>query len=308
MRYIFLAFLLGFATAVIVMVIILKIRKSQGTKFLPLRNDDPFVPRVFLEILKKESVDQLRLGDHVRQEMTVFFSDIRQFTTLLEALTPEESFKFINSYLARIVPIITKNGGFVDKYIGDAIMAIFPRTNGTDMAVLSAIEIQKTLVEYNIHRAKMNYRPLSIGIGIHIGTLMMGVVGVEDRMQNTVISDAVNHASRLEGMCKAYNVSIVVSEQIFKKLEEPGSYMYRFLGKVRVKGKVEPVSVFEIFDGLNQELLERKKKANRYWEEGMLSFSKKDYLAALKQFRKVREILPEDGAAICYTDYCMEKL
>jgi class 3 adenylate cyclase len=269
---------------------------------------NPFVPRAFLENIKKYSVNQLKLGDHVMQEMTIFFSDIRQFTTLLEHLTPEESFKFINSYLSRIVPVISSNGGFVDKYIGDAIMALFPQTDGADRAVRSAIEIQNKLVEYNQHRAKLNYRSLSIGIGIHTGTLMMGVVGVEDRMQNTVISDAVNQASRLEGMCKAYNVSIVISEEIFKKLEDPGGYMYRFLGKAKVKGKAEPVSVFEIYDGINPELLERKKKANRYWEEGMLSFSRKDYPEALKQFRYVREILPEDGAAYYFTDYCMEKL
>jgi two-component system sensor histidine kinase ChiS len=275
---------------------------------LDFQKFNPFVPQAFLDILKKDSVNQLRLGDHVMQEMTIFFSDIRQFTSLMEDLTPEESFKFIYSSLARIVPVISANGGFVDKYIGDAIMALYPQHDSADMAVRSAIEIQKTLVEYNQHRAKLNYRPLSIGIGIHTGTLMMGVVGVEDRMQNTVISDAVNQASRLEGMCKAYNVSIVISLEIFQKLENPGSYMYRFLGKSKVKGRDEPVTVYEIFDGVNPELLERKKKANRYWEEGMLSFSKKDYSSASKEFRKVREILPEDGAAIYFTDYCMKKL
>jgi two-component system sensor histidine kinase ChiS len=272
------------------------------------RKFNPFVPQAFLQILKKDSVNQLCLGDHVMQEMTIFFSDIRQFTSLLESLTPEESFKFINSYLSRIVPVISSNGGFVDKYIGDAIMALYPQQNGADMAVRSAVEIQKTLQEYNQHRAKMRYKPLSIGIGIHTGTLMMGVVGVEDRMQNTVISDAVNQASRLESMCKVFNVSIVISDEIFKKLENPGSYMYRYLGKTKVKGKAEPVSVFEIFDGLDPDLLERKQKANRYWEEGMLSYSKKDYATALRNFRNVREILPEDGAAYYYTDYCMKKL
>jgi two-component system sensor histidine kinase ChiS len=272
------------------------------------RKIDPFVPQAFLDILKKDSVNHLQLGDHVMQEMTIFFSDIRQFTTLMEHLTPEESFKFINSYLSRVVPVISSNGGFVDKYIGDAILALYPQQNGADMAVRSAIEIQKTLQEYNQHRAKVRYKPLAIGIGIHTGTLMMGVVGVEDRMQNTVISDAVNQASRLEGMCKAFNVSIVISDEIFKKLENPGSYMYRYLGKTRVKGKAEPVSVFEIFDGIDPELLARKQKANRYWEEGMLSYHKKDYARALKKFLNVREILPEDGAAYYYTDYCIKKL
>ncbi|AEF81763.1 adenylate/guanylate cyclase domain-containing protein [Leadbettera azotonutricia] len=325
MTYSIVFFTAGFVACLILVIIFTAIRRVKTARKVgkpapgpavdailldPLdsQNINPFVPQAFLDILKKDSVNQLRLGDHVRQEMTIFFSDIRQFTSLMENLTPEESFKFINSYLARIVPVITANGGFVDKYIGDAILALYPQHNSADMAVRSAIEIQKTLVEYNQHRANFNYRPLSIGVGIHTGTLMMGVVGVEDRMQNTVISDAVNQASRLEGMCKAYNVSIVISEEIFKKLENPGSYMYRFLGKARVKGKAEPVSVFEIFDGINPDLLERKKKANRYWEEGMLSFSKKEYFAALKEFQRVKEILPDDGATYYYYDYCMKKL
>jgi two-component system sensor histidine kinase ChiS len=226
----------------------------------------------------------------------------------LEKLTPEESFRFINSYLSRIVPIITSQGGFVDKYIGDAIMALYPHENSADRAVRTAIKIQETLVEYNQHRAKLKYSPLSIGIGIHIGTLMMGVVGVEDRMQNTVISDAVNQASRLEGMCKAYNVSIVISEEIFKKLEDPNIYMYRFLGQARVKGKDEPVSVYEIYDGINPELIERKKRADRYWQEAMLSINRKDYSTALRQFQYVREILPEDRAAYYFTEHCMRRL
>lgn len=269
---------------------------------------NPFIPKEFLKILHRNTMMDLQLGDHIQQEMTVFFSDIRQFTSLIERLTPEESFKFINSYLSRIVPVITEHGGFVDKFIGDAIMALYPQKDGADRAVRSAIEIQRTLQTYNEQRAKYNYSHLSIGVGIHMGSLMIGVVGVEDRMQNTVISDAVNQASRMEGMCKAYNVSLVISEEIFKSLEDPGSYMYRFLGKVRVKGKSEPVSVFEIYDGIDPDTLERKRQANRFWEEGMLSFSKQDYSGALFKFQKVREILPEDGAAIYYTDHCMKKL
>jgi two-component system sensor histidine kinase ChiS len=269
----------------------------------------PFVPRAFLDILKKDSVRDLKLGDHVMQEMTIFFSDIRQFTALLEALTPEQSFKFINSYLSRIVPVITGNGGFVDKYIGDAIMALFPQSDGPDRAVRSAIEIQRELQVYNKHRAKFNYRPLAIGVGIHMGTIMMGVVGVEDRMQNTVISDAVNQASRLEGMCKAYNVSILISEEIFKNLENPGLYLSRNLGRVKVKGRSVPSAVFEIYDGIDAELQDRKKKANRYWEEGIMSlYIQKNYADALFKFRKVREILPEDGAALYFTDLCMQRL
>jgi two-component system sensor histidine kinase ChiS len=268
----------------------------------------PFVPQAFLKILNRDSVADLKLGDHVEKEMTIFFSDIRQFSALMENLSNEESFKFINSYLSRIVPIITGNGGFVDKYIGDAIMALFPQGNGADQAVRSAIEIQKKIIEYNEHRAKMNYRPLSMGIGIHTGPLMMGVVGVEDRMQSTVISDAVNLASRIEGMCKAYNVSLVISGDTFKQLENPGAYMYRYLGAVKLRGKGVPIPFYEILDAVTPDILELKMKANRFFEEGMISFRKKKYSEALLNFRKVLDLLPEDGATLAYMGQCMVKL
>jgi two-component system sensor histidine kinase ChiS len=267
-----------------------------------------FIPKEFLAILKKKSVEELKLGDHIKQEMTIFFSDIRQFTELSENLTPEESFAFINSYLARIVPEISRNGGFVDKYIGDAILALYPQHNGADMAVKTAIAIQEKIREYNNHRAKCGYRPLAMGIGIHTGTLMVGVVGTQDRMQSTVISDAVNLASRVESLTKAFRVSLAISEETFKKLEDPGSYKYRFVAKVRVKGKNEPVSIFEIFDGIDVSLQKRKIEANRHFEQGMLDYYQKHFSEALAGFRRVLEILPDDGASAFYMDNCLAKL
>ena len=267
-----------------------------------------FIPREFLSILNKKGYSELKLGDHIEQEMTIFFSDIRQYTDLSEDLSTEESFAFINSYLSRIVPEITKYGGFVDKYIGDAILALFPNANGADMAVRSAVAIQEKVLEYNGHRAKCNYRPLSIGIGIHTGTLMVGVVGTAERMQSTVISDAVNLASRVESLTKAFRVSMAISEETFKKLEDPGSYQYRFVGKVRVKGKSEPVSIFEIFDGVDEKLQRKKLQANRFFEQGMFLYYQKKYSDALQNFRHVMEFLPEDGAAAFYIDNCMAKL
>jgi len=219
----------------------------------------------------------------------------------------EENFAFINSYLARVVPIIKENGGFVDKYIGDAIMALFPGHRGADDSIRAAIAMQTKMVEYNGHRAKMGYRAISMGVGVHTGDLMLGVVGVDERMENTVISDAVNLSSRLQAITKAFNIGLAISEQAFKELEDPGSYKYRFIGKVKVKGKAAPVSVFEIFDGISPDLFERKMKANMFFEQGMLSYYQKDFSGAMYYFKRVLEIIPEDGASGFYLDNCMSK-
>jgi two-component system sensor histidine kinase ChiS len=269
---------------------------------------NPFVPKEFLKLLNKESVMDLKLGDHHQQEMTIFFSDIRQFTELFESLSPEEGFKFINSYLTRIVPVIEEYGGFVDKYIGDAILALFPQSNGADMAVRSAIEIQKRVLEYNAHRAKCGYRPLEIGVGLHTGTLMLGVVGVYNRMQNTVISDSVNLASRIEGLTKAFGVSMAISGQTFQKLEHPESYMFRYLGNVKVKGRGEPTRVYEILNGISQKIMEKKMETNMYFEQGLFGFMQKKYDDALVCFDRVLEIIPDDKASLLYREHCMAKI
>ncbi|HRY55366.1 MAG TPA: adenylate/guanylate cyclase domain-containing protein [Spirochaetia bacterium] len=266
-----------------------------------------FIPKEFLEHLEKADVIDLRLGDHAKKEMTIFFSDIRAFTELSERLTVEENFAFINSYLSRVVPIIRENGGFVDKYVGDGIMALFPDKTGPDEAIRSAIAMQGKMLEYNGHRAKVGYKPISMGVGIHAGDLMLGVVGVSDRMENTVISDAVNLASRLQAITKAFNIAVAISEQAFKMLEDPGAYKYRFIGKVRVKGKAAPVSVFEILDGIAPELFERKMKANMFFEQGMLSYYQKDFAGSIYYFKRVLDIIPEDGAAGFYLENCMNK-
>jgi two-component system sensor histidine kinase ChiS len=137
---------------------------------------------------------------------------------------------------------------------------------------------------------------------------MMGVVGTQDRMQNTVMSDAVNLASRVESLTKAFRVSLAISEETFKKLEDPGAYQYRFVGKVRVKGKSEPVSIFEIFDGIDEKLQKQKVKANRFFEQGMFMYYQQKYSDALQEFRHVLEVLPGDGASAFYIDNCMTKI
>jgi GAF domain-containing protein len=152
-----------------------------------------FIPHEFLSFLGRDSILDVQLGDQVLKRMTVLFADIREFTAISERLTPKESFDFLNGYLRRVGPIVRLHNGFIDKYIGDAVMALFPGT-GAD-AVRAALAIQREVAAYNRERGAMDAEPLRIGIGIHTGDLMLGTVGEEERMESTVISDAVNLAT-----------------------------------------------------------------------------------------------------------------
>ncbi len=266
-----------------------------------------FVPREILKFLGKESIIQVALGDQSQQEMTVLFSDIRDFTTLSEQMTPQENFNFINSYLGRVSPIIREHNGFIDKYIGDAIMALFP--GKADDAVQAAIEIQQEVTTYNEQREKAGYKPIRIGVGIHTGNVMLGTVGEEERMEGTVISDTVNLASRLEGLTKLYGVLIIISEGTLFKLDHPENYDFYFLDQVKVKGKKDPVSVFEILDGYTEEVIESKRKTRGDFEQGLFHYHSAEYQESLSYFKHVLSIEPDDRAAQLYlkrATYCIE--
>lgn len=254
-----------------------------------------FVPTEFLRSLGQDNITDLKLGDQVQREMTILFVDIRSFTTLSENMTPQENFKFINSYLSRFSPMINRHNGFVDKYIGDAIMALYP--GKPEDAIQTAVEMTEHVKTYNIHRAKCGYKAIDIGIGIHTGNLILGIIGDGRRMQGTVISDAVNLAARIQDVTKLYKTNIVVSQETFTRLEDPTAYRYRYLGRVRVKGKDKTASLFEFFDADFEDRVALKEETKQDFETAILLFSKKQMKEAAGLFRKVLEKNPEDSTA-----------
>jgi two-component system sensor histidine kinase ChiS len=234
----------------------------------------------------------------------VLFSDIRSFTTLSEGMTPKENFDFLNEYLSRVGPVIRQHQGFIDKYIGDAVMALFPDT--PEDAIQAAIAMQEAVVNYN-HEREQHHRPaIAIGIGLHMGSLMLGTIGEHERMESTVISDAVNLASRLEGLTKLYGASIIISGQMRDRLPNPNQYNTRFLGKVQVKGKTQSVSVFEVFDGDPPELRHLKLENRHIFEQARLLYEAQNLEEAEAMFREVLEINPQDKAASLYIKRCQQ--
>jgi len=261
-----------------------------------------FVPHEFLRFLGHKSIVDVRLGDQILKEMSIMFVDIRDFTTLSEEMSPKQNFDFLNSYLSRVGPVIRQHNGFIDKYIGDAVMALFPDT--ADEAVQAAIAMQQQVSLYNSDRQKFGYPSIAIGIGLHRGSLMLGTIGEERRMESTVIGDAVNLASRLEDLTKVYGASILISGPTLFSLADPTNYQYRFLGQVQVKGKKELVSVFEIFQTDPPQIRELKQQTKTLFEEGILLFNNKKFYAAYQIFQEIQTINLHDKAASLYINKC----
>lgn len=205
-----------------------------------------FIPHEMLQFLSRKSICDVELGDYNEMTMTVFFLDIRNFTARSENLTPSEVFIFINNLLEQICPTIRENGGFIDKYLGDGFMALFPCV--PDYALNAALCINKKMKTFNETLQKEDPRanPVSIGIGIHTGALMLGTIGEEKRMDPTVISDTVNTASRLEQLTKTLPATILISDKTVSAIMEPEKFNLCELGEEKVKGKQQLIKVYSV--------------------------------------------------------------
>ena len=211
-----------------------------------------FVPRQFVEHFAKHGSDTLALGRADEDKVAILFCDIRGFTGLSEHLSPQELMNFLNSYFVRMNAPIHENHGFIDKFIGDAIMALFDHPDGSNKdkacdALHAALGLRKALDLYNQHRANSGYEPIEIGIGVHFGSVVLGTVGSDDRMDTTVVGDNVNIAQRLESLAPTYDVDIVVSEAIIDTAKAYESFDYRLIDWVKLKGRSEAVKIYEVF-------------------------------------------------------------
>ncbi|SKB13410.1 Adenylate/guanylate cyclase [Planktothrix sp. PCC 11201] len=265
-----------------------------------------FVPNQFLAFLGYESLVDVKSGDAVQKQMSILFSDIRSFTQMSERMTPEDNFKFINAYLSRMEPAITENRGFIDKYIGDAIMALFG--GSADDAVKAGISMLQRLAEYNLTRQRPDRPPINIGIGINTGDLMLGIVGGQHRMDSTVISDAVNLGSRLEELSKRYGIPLLISEHTFLSLEDPNIYSFRVIDRVRVKGKSEMVSVFEVFDADPPLLYRKKVETKTLFEQALTLYHLEAFPESAQCFEACLQENPSDQVAQIYLQRVIQSL
>lgn len=254
-----------------------------------------FVPFEFIKSLGHDVITDVRLGDQVEKIVTVLFSDIREYTTLSEKMTPEENFSFVCSFNERIGPIIRKYNGFVNQYLGDAIMAIFPG-NAKD-ALSAAINMQQEVQAFNSIRQLRNEPAIQIGIGMHTGPLIMGITGDKSRMDACTISDTVNTASRLESLTKHYKAGILLSNASLQQIHNREPFLFRNLGLVQLKGKYESLNVHECFSGNPQTELLKKSETLSDFNEGVTFYLNKAFGQANKAFQKVLDVNPDDRTA-----------
>ena len=209
-----------------------------------------FVPEKFREYLGKENFTDLTLGDASSRELTVLFCDIRSFSINSEIMTAKENFAFVNTIYGKAGPIIREHNGFVDKYIGDAVMALFEKP---DDAVKCGADLYRAIVLDPETARELKVSDINIGIGIHTGMAMIGIVGESERLSGTVISDTVNLSSRLESLTKQYKTAILVSKDTIDRLAAPEELDLRYLGMIQVAGVNEVKGVYEVLDCLRDE-------------------------------------------------------
>ena len=263
-----------------------------------------FVPHEFLGFLNKESLVDVQAGDQVQKLMTVLFADIRGFTSLSEKMTLQENFTFINKFLGQMEPCIRTHHGFIDKFIGDAIMALFGAIG--DDAVSAALAMLQRLDTLNAEHAAAGSRtePVRIGIGLHTGGLILGTVGGERRLDSTVISDAVNLASRVESLTKAYEVALLLTGETHASLRNPEKFNLRVIDRVRATGKSQTTELYEVFDADPPERRALKRQTLADFDRGFALYRRRRFHEAAAKFEAALAVLPDDQPAQILLDRC----
>ena len=230
------------------------------------------------------------------QLATIAFTDIKDFTTIAERIGPQETVSLLNEYFTEMVEVVFAHNGILDKYIGDAIMAVFgapfASPEDADNALHMAIEMQHTLQAFNRKRLAAIQPPIEIRIGISSDHIVAGNIGSDRRMDYTVIGDGVNLAARLESANKHFGTEILISETTLNLLHD--RYHVREIDFIRVKGKKAPVPIFELIDHVSTPLPAKRARLLSAFAKGLDAYRKRDWLAAVRYFTSASEYAPED--------------
>ncbi|MFO0626422.1 MAG: adenylate/guanylate cyclase domain-containing protein [Polyangiales bacterium] len=252
-----------------------------------------FVPYEFLSLLGRSELAEVRRGDFITRPVTVYYSDIRSYTPIIEGHTPTGNLSWINEYLLSMERPIHGQGGFVEHIAGDAICALFG--TGADAGVRAAIESLRALDDLNAHRARRGAAPLRIGVGVTTGECLLGVLGGEDRLHCGVVGNAVNLAARVESLTKHLGTLLITGETR-AALVDPTAYTLRYVDRVRVKGQRTPTDLYEVLDPLPAEERARKTATAEPLARALADLQAGDLAGASSRLHDLARRDPDDVA------------
>ncbi|MCA9692042.1 MAG: response regulator [Nannocystaceae bacterium] len=253
-----------------------------------------FVPREFLRLLSRDSVIDVGLGDFVERDATIMFAGIRGFGRRSEVTRPERRLSFLNNYLQRIAPIIREHAGFIDRYTGDAFMALFPES--AHDAVAAADAIHREVVRFNSEQTGAT-EPMTIGVGLHHGSVLLAVIGESERLESAVISEIVDCAALLERLTKRFLVDTLASEPMLRTLPETDLHNSRAIGTVRFANATEPMTVYELFSSNSKSQRDLKHKTRKIFEDALESYNSSALEDARRGLEEVLNKNPGDLVA-----------
>ncbi|KAJ3325308.1 hypothetical protein HDU76_013194 [Blyttiomyces sp. JEL0837] len=274
-----------------------------------------FVPLQLLDLLGVQSITDAMLGDTVLKQVAVFFADIRDFTRISENLSCEQNFEFVNALLSVLVPELERHHLVVDKiFFADTVCSMAlcageSESESANLAVRAGVAVQVGLRKFNKIIHNYNWPPIvenvRLGIGIHSGDTILGLVGSKDRMNVTIISDTVNTASRIESITKKYGATLIISQTTYDHLTNPSEFNMRILDEVIFKGKSESLRLYEVIDAeCDPETREAKIKCSSSYELGFRSYWEGSVVQATTHFENVLQIYPGDKAALLFIERC----
>lgn len=271
-----------------------------------LKAQQRFVPSQFLKNLGHNDIAKVELGESVAMEMSVLFSDIRGFTSLSESLSPHDVIELLNQYYGVMGEPISAYGGFVDSYAGDEIMALFPVP--AQQSVEAGIKMCGALRKFNAKLIAAGRVPLRMGLGMNTGAMVLGTMGGQDRMQCSVLGDAVNLASRIEQLTRHYEAQFLIGENTYHSLENPAAFSIRMVDYVAVKGKDKAIRIYEILDAEEASRRKAKELTRKSLEAGMDAYFKRHFQTALEVFTSASESDPKDTVPSIFAKRCVQYL
>ncbi|MHA6485313.1 HAMP domain-containing protein [Paenibacillus sp. strain BS8-2] len=263
-----------------------------------------FVPQQIFKYLGKKGITEVHLGDQVQGNMSVMVTSIRSFNQLSKQLSPKQNFDFMNGFLKRFSPFVRQEEGLISKYLGAGFMALFP--GRADDAIRAAIAIRRELTAYNESLQAAGMNPVDIGMAIHKGPLMLGIVGEEQRLEGNVISDDVNVTTALERLSDTMGSSLLVTKTYFEQLRAPERIRFRYLGRIGLEGKDESIELYDVYDGDSDKERQLKDRTKATFEKGIRLCQEGRFFDARETFVEVIKINRFDKTAKLYFYLCDE--